>query len=126
MEQNSEQDLNQDFPLLSDSWFDDISPAVRVGQYANENIHNNDLQMDMELLQKPVFFSTSSCSDYEKTHDLQLRLTSINKRMGSMAQCRGRNGETLREAGAIHGVLSLLHHIEAAHHQLATKGGPHL
>mmetsp|Transcript_33765 Transcript_33765/g.68713 ORF Transcript_33765/g.68713 Transcript_33765/m.68713 type:complete len:457 (-) Transcript_33765:3640-5010(-) len=42
------------------------------------------------------------------TVDLRRRMNLIKSHMGSMAQCRGARGESLREAGAIDSVLSIV------------------
>jgi hypothetical protein len=99
--------MTVDFPL-SDSWFDDEVLADSVLDECNRSPTIN-VELDMKVLQQPIDFFMEPRD--ETNRHLRRLLHIVTQRMGSMTLCRGVNGDRLREAGAIHAVMSMLYHL---------------
>mmetsp|Transcript_19287 Transcript_19287/g.27136 ORF Transcript_19287/g.27136 Transcript_19287/m.27136 type:complete len:540 (+) Transcript_19287:24-1643(+) len=87
----------------------------------NPVLDENDLTMVMERVGEKSFITKCQFEREEKfgtnvewkskhmIHEMTYRRGLIENNMGSMALCRGKNGDILREAGAIRAALSVLY-----------------
>jgi len=124
----------ENVPFFSQIWFHDDNDANHVIHDYTVNISNKITQHHLErdlmsltqplVLHHPISLSCDkidNCDDslgrtnhIHYTHPLvreevQRRIDIIHKWMGSMAQCRGDNGNILRQAGAIQHLLQVLY-----------------
>ncbi len=101
--------LHQNLSQVIDDDLRDANPSIIVDAADLESIsHHIGLPFPCDVLiddaQKTNVISKCIICN---TVDLKRRINLIKSHMGSMAQCRGARGESLREAGAVDSLLSI-------------------